>query len=119
MYRGILPTSLLLVCALGISGCVVVVGDTGAETQWASTWSEDLEVESASNSQLAQNVSKALSADPLLKAEDISVSARKGVVSLHGRVSSVDALQQAVSVASEVPDVESVVSRLSVEVSKQ
>jgi len=102
-----------------MSGCVVVVGDSGTETRWASMSSDDVEIESAGNALLAKNVSKALSSDTILRDEDISVSARNGVVSLHGRVSSVEALQHAVNVATDVADVETVVSRLSVEISKQ
>lgn len=113
---GLIP---VVASVMALQGCVVVVGDSGTETRWASTWSEEQEVISAENDKLAKEVSRLLAEDPMLSGKDLSVAARKGVVSLHGRVDSLAMLERAVSIASATPGVSSVISRMSVEVPAQ
>jgi osmotically-inducible protein OsmY len=102
---------------LSLGGCVIVVDGKDGETEakWASTWEEENETASEANKQLARDVSAALAADSQLLGEKIKVSARRGAVALHGKVGSAAAIDRALQVAADIPGVESVVSRLSVE----
>lgn len=117
--KNAIATTAVLASVLALQGCVVVVGDSGSETRWASTWSEEQEVISAENEKLAKEVSRLLAEDTMLAGKDLSVAARKGVVSLHGRVDSLAMLERAVSIASSASGVTSVISRMSVEVPAQ
>jgi len=98
------------------SGCVVVVdGEKGSDGEWDVSWAGGQEVDRRTpGSELARDVSGRLAAEPGLAAQDITVSSRDGVVTLHGRVDSVDALSQAMAVAAQEPGVVRVVSRLTV-----
>jgi osmotically-inducible protein OsmY len=112
-----LVLSLTALSVLSLSGCVIVVdgkdGDT--EAKWASTWEEENEAAAEANKRLAREVSSALASDSMLVGEKIKVSARRGAVALHGKVGSAAAIDRALQVAADVPGVDSVVSRLSVE----
>jgi hypothetical protein len=98
-------------------GCVIVVDGTGeTETGWASSWESEREAELEANQALAREVTRRFAADPLLKGLDIEVAARGGAVALHGRVPDTSALDHALKVAAQTPGVETVMSRLSVEI---
>ena len=109
-------SALLLVAVAGLaSGCVVVVGDRGEGEDWAVHWAGSEEVDPAAPSNvLAREVSGRLSYEPGLAEQDITVSAREGVVTLHGRVDSLKVLEEAMNVAAAAPGVTRVVSRLTV-----
>lgn len=109
--------SAVLVMALAgfASGCVVVVGDRGQDEEWGVHWAGSDEVDRAAPSDgLARDVSGRMAEDPGLAAQDITVSARGGVVTLHGRVDSLQALEEAMTLAAQTPGVTRVVSRLTV-----
>ena len=98
------------------SGCVVVVdGEKGSDREWDVSWAGSEQVGTRSpGSELARDVSGRIAAEPGLAGQDITVSSRDGVVTLHGRVDSVEALGQAMAVAGAQPGVVRVVSRLTV-----
>jgi hypothetical protein len=107
----------VLVAALAgfASGCVVVVGDRGQDEEWGVHWAGSDEVDRSTPSDgLAREVSSRMAADPALAGQDITVSAREGVVTLHGRVDSVEALEDVMTLAAQTPGVTRVVSRLTV-----
>ena len=109
----------VLVAALAgfASGCVVVVGDRGQDEEWGVHWAGSDEVDRATPSDgdgLAREVSSRVAAEPALAGQDITVSAREGVVTLHGRVDSVEALEDVMTLAAQTPGVTRVVSRLTV-----
>ena len=107
----------VLVAALAgfASGCVVVVGDRGQDEEWDVHWAGSDEVDRATPSDgLAREVSSRVAAEPALAGQDITVSAREGVVTLHGRVDSLEALEDAMTLAAQTPGVTRVVSRLTV-----
>ena len=108
------PAALALTAA---SGCVVVVGDgrDGGE-DWEVSWAGGQEVVrvGSQEDELAREVSSRL-AGSTAAGQDISVSSRDGVVTLHGRVDSVAVLEEAMNVASATPGVARVVSRLTVD----
>jgi len=111
-----LCTILAAASLAGLGGCVIVVDGKGdMESEWASTWEAENESATEANKTLAREVSAVLAADSLLSGEEINVSARRGAVALHGKVSSTAAVDRALQLAADVPGVESVVSRLSVQ----
>jgi hypothetical protein len=114
---------LLMAGALGLalasSGCVLVVGDGSArrgEVEWSG--SDDLGASAAVSrvdGELAREVQARIRTDTALSREDITVASAGNVVTLHGRISSLVLLEHVMRVASEVPGVARVVSRLTVE----
>lgn len=116
-WRNLRVTVAALVAAGLASGCVVVVdGERGQDEEWGVSWGgSSQEVDPASpRDELAREVSARLASEPGLSGQDITVSSREGVVTLHGRVESVTTLEEAMNVAAEVPGVSRVVSRLTV-----
>jgi hypothetical protein len=101
------------------SGCVLVVGEHDGfdhDSDWSASWPGDSDGARVAEDQgLARAVSSRLSSDPALAGEDITVSARGSIVTLHGRVPSLDKLQHAMAAAAGEPGVSRVVSRLTVE----
>lgn len=102
------------------AGCVVVVGEhDGArdDGSWSRSWpaSEDRTSLARAHDGLARQAQSRIAADPELAAEDITVSARGDVVTLHGRVPTLAKLERAMSAAADAPGVVRVVSRLTVE----
>ena len=114
--RRLYPAAVLVLAATVASGCVVVVdGQKGSDEEWGVSWAGSQEVDrSAPGSEMARDVSGRIAAEPGLAGEDITVSSRDGVITLHGRVDSVDALVKAMDVAAAQPGVVRVVSRLTV-----
>ncbi|MDH3647364.1 MAG: BON domain-containing protein [Gammaproteobacteria bacterium] len=92
---------------LGASGCILVVNDEHS--------AHGIHIDKDS-SLLARSIAKELDDDDSLRYSDISVSEDDGIVILHGDVDSVDSLQYAIDVAARYAGVETVVSKLSVEV---
>lgn len=104
-----------LVAALAMmSACVIVVDDNEDEVEatWATNYSSTDE-----DVALARRIGEDLESDPGLRTEDLRVDVRRGVVTLRGEVSDVQALQKAIETASAVHGVRKVISRLKVEVS--
>lgn len=101
------------------SGCVLVVGEHDGmdhDGSWSASWPGDGNAARAEEDRgLARAVSSRLGADPTLAGEDITVSARGSIVTLHGRVPSLDKLEHAMAAAAGEPGVTRVVSRLTVE----
>lgn len=108
--------AVLVAAATLASGCVLVVdGDKGSDREWDVSWAGSQEVDRRSpGDELAREVSGRIAAEPGLAGQDITVSSREGVVTLHGRVDSVEALTRAMDVAGAQPGVVRVVSRLTV-----
>lgn len=117
-WRNLRLVAAALAAAGTVSGCVVVVdGEHGEDDEWDVRWAGGQEVQHRSPEQrdeLARDVSTRIASTPALSSEDITVSAREGVVTLHGRVGSVATLEEAMGVAAATPGVVRVVSRLSV-----
>ena len=112
-----LASAALLAGALALGGCVVVVDGTGeVDTEWASSYSESRAEQAEEDKALARTVSDALASDPDLSGQDISVSAYRDTVTLHGRALTPVDVDRALKTAAATPGVARVVSRLSVEV---
>jgi hypothetical protein len=102
------------------TGCVFVVGGNGkthgGEVEWSTSRSSATPMQApVSDSRLAREVEARLKIDTALGGEDITVSSRGDVVTLHGRVSAVTLLEHAMRVAADVPGVSRVISRVTVE----
>ncbi len=113
-FRPFAAAALILAATL-TSGCVVVVGDRpdGSE-DWDVSWGDSSDVQrTVSDDALAKEVSRRLAASAV-GGQDVTVSERDTVVTLHGRVDSVEALDEAMAVAADTPGVTRVVSRLTV-----
>lgn len=95
------------VVVTGASGCVLVVADENVAA--------DIKVE-RDRSRLAREISNELDQDDSLRYSDISVSEDDGIVTLYGDVDSISSLQYAIDVVARYEKVDTVVSRLSVEV---
>lgn len=118
--------AVLIVLALSASagGCVLVVhpeegeGDGAWQSEWESeetSWRRAWSPQSAEPG-LAERVARSYGEDDLLRDSDIRVTAREGVVTLHGRVPSRAHFDRAVEVALGLDGVAAVESRLTVEV---
>lgn len=107
--------------ALASGGCVLIVdGDSGktrrADVEWESNTAQAETVYAGvADGTLAREVESMIRVDDELAREDITVSSIGNVVTLHGRLSEVTLLQRAMRIATEVPGVSRVVSRLTVE----
>lgn len=106
---------------LATGGCVLVVdGDSGkarrADVEWESSHRQVETIQAGvADGTLAREVESRIRADEELAREDITVSSTGDVVTLHGRLSNIALLERAMRMASEVPGVSRVVSRLTVE----
>lgn len=102
-------------------GCVLIVdGDSGkarrADVEWESNPRQVTTVHAGvADGTLAREVEARIRLDDALSREDITISSTGDVVTLHGRLSNVALLERAMRMASEVPGVSRVVSRLTVE----
>ncbi|NGX17283.1 BON domain-containing protein [Wenzhouxiangella sp. XN24] len=102
------------------SGCVLVIGNEATpgrgNVEWSPRTDEAAVVEpSRVDSTLAGEVAARFEADSALAGEDITVASSGDVVTLHGRVSDLLRLENALRIASETPGVARVVSRVTVE----
>jgi osmotically-inducible protein OsmY len=93
-----------------------VSDDEPEGVHWASEYSEARERRDERSQLLLDAVRLSFDADELVRNEPIFIAARGGEVTLSGEASSGYALDRALLLASEVEDVESVVSRVVVEV---
>lgn len=120
-----IPALVLCAAALAAGGCVLVVDGEGvhrgqSDVEWARVSEPDpASSNAAADGGLAREVRSRFSADTALAAEDITVSSSDDVVTLHGRLSDAALLEHALRVASEVPGVTRVVSRLTIEMEGQ
>ena len=113
----------LAVAALVVTsaGCVLVVGGDrkvggGSDVEWSGARESTVAARGTVNDdRLAREVRARIRLDSALEDEDITVSSRGEVVTLHGRVSDVARLEHAMRVAADVPGVTRVVSRLTIE----
>lgn len=104
--------------AAGSTGCVLVVGDGTpgrGDVEWSSDWGHSRAEPEIVDRGLAQEVGARIRADSALAGEDITVSSNGDVVTLHGRVSNIALLENALRIATEAPGVTRVVSRVTVE----
>ena len=103
------------------TGCVLVVGNEGrparGDVEWSTGWDRETTVAPTSvDDGLARDVEARLGMDSSLADQDLTVSSSGDVVTLHGRVSDLALLENAVGTAADVPGVARVVSRVTVEV---
>lgn len=103
------------------TGCVLVVGNEGrparGDVEWSTGWDREATAAPASvDGGLARDVEARLRMDSALAGQDLTVSSSGDVVTLHGRMSDLALLENAVRTAAEVPGVARVVSRVTVEV---
>jgi hypothetical protein len=114
--------TLALVATLSIgTGCVLVVGNEGrparGDVEWSTGWDRETTVAPTSvDDGLARDVEARLQMDSSLAEQDLTVSSHGDVVTLHGRVSDLALLDNAVRTAADVPGVARVVSRVTVDV---
>jgi osmotically-inducible protein OsmY len=100
------------VLVMFLSGCATAVSTgygQGGQTADGRSYSEaygDNQISAAVNTLLVQ--------DPEIKASDIRVSTRDGVVTLNGQVASSSQARRAASLAASVPGVSRVVNRLGI-----
>lgn len=116
-WRIIFRTPVAILAAAVLSGCVVVVdGERGEDRDWDVRWGGDGTTvdRAATSDELAKDVASRIAGTPGLSGQDITASSRGNVVTLHGRVDSVGALEEAMAVAAATPGVDGVVSRLTV-----
>ena len=103
------------------TGCVLVVGNEGrparGDVEWSAGWDRETTVAPTSvDHSLARDVEARLGMDSSLAGQDLTVSSSGDVVTLHGRVSDLALLDNAVRTAADVPGVARVVSRVTVDV---
>jgi len=114
-------TVLAALTALAMSsGCVLVIGNEATPGRGNVEWSHQADkatgVETSQvDTTLAGEVAARFEADSALAGEDITVASSGDVVTLHGRVSDLLRLENAMRIASETPGVARVVSRVTVE----
>jgi len=121
------PITALALCAAAMTtgGCVLVVDGEGvhrakSDVEWAQvSESEPASASVAADGALAREVRSRFAEDTALMEEDITVSSSDDIVTLHGRLSDAALLEHALRVASEVPGVTRVVSRLTIEMEGQ
>jgi len=101
---------LILTAALSVLPFVV-----GCQTMGSTTTVDVPTVESPQDQALSKSVHNRLLADKKLDLTGISVASKSGTVYLSGVVKSLDARQQAIKIAWEVPGVQSVVNSLEVQ----
>lgn len=105
-------SALAFAMAVGLAGCVVVIGDEGIEAGTEAHWDGG----SRADAELAVRVRDVLKADPLLARSEFKVRAEHGVVTLRGEVEGTERFDRAVQLAKGVEGVDKVISRLRVEV---
>ena len=108
--------------ALALGGCVFVV-NPDSDDEWDAHWASDFDYDDDvryrnSNTTLVQRVNEEFEFDEVLQNEQIRVTARDDVVTLHGQVNSVETFDRAIQVAIGTEGVGSVVSRMTVRVRK-
>lgn len=117
----LVPVLTLCAAAAAAGGCVVVLDGEGVhraktDVEWArASESGPPSSSAAADGALAREVRSRFSADTALAEEDITVSSSGDVVTLHGRLGDAALLEHALGVAAEVPGVNRVVSRLTIE----
>ncbi|MDH3589527.1 MAG: BON domain-containing protein [Gammaproteobacteria bacterium] len=102
--------ALLIIGALvvfGVNGCVLVVADENVAQEVR---------EDKHRSRLARDIARDIDGDESLMDSDISVREHDGVVTLRGEVDRLSSLQHAIDIVARHPDVETVISHLTVEV---
>ncbi|MBT8140944.1 MAG: BON domain-containing protein [Gammaproteobacteria bacterium] len=115
---------LLLTIPMLLSACVVVIGDDDGELSYGheqDIYSSHHDNESEthlSNYALPERVQNKFSDDAVLFDRNISVTAKNGIVYLHGEVFSQSDLDRAVTLALEEEDVVAVSSRLILTIAK-
>ena len=103
---------LLVVLVMALGGCATAVSTgygQGGQTADGRSYSE-----AYGDNQISAAVNTALVQDSLVKASDIRVSTRDGVVTLDGRVANASQASRAARLAASVPGVSRVVNRLGV-----
>ena len=103
---------LLMVLVIALAGCATAVSTgygQGGQTADGRSYSE-----AYGDNQISAAVNTALVQDSLVKASDIRVSTRDGVVTLDGRVASIEQARRAASLAAVVPGVSRVINRLAI-----
>lgn len=121
----LVPALALCAAAVTAGGCVLVVDGDGmhradSDVEWARVSEPGSgSYSTAADGTLAREVRNRFTADTALAGEDITVSSNEDVVTLHGRLSDAALLEHALRVASEVPGVTRVVSRLTIEMEGQ
>ncbi|MGD9388614.1 MAG: BON domain-containing protein [Gammaproteobacteria bacterium] len=120
----LVPALALCAATLAASGCVVVVDGEGvhrgkSDVEWANVSEPAAETSTVADGSLAREVRSRFMADTSLAEQDITVSSSGDIVTLHGRLDDPVLLEHALRVASEVPGVTRVVSRLTVEMEGQ
>ena len=117
----LIPALALCVATLAAGGCVVVVDGEGvhraksSDVEWADPSEPAAETSAVADGSLAREVRSRFMADTSLAEQDITVSSSADIVTLHGRLDDPVLLEHALRVASEVPGVTRVVSRLTIE----
>lgn len=106
----------LAAVSLFATGCVIVVKEGEWDAEWAGEYEHQAAVRGAANAELSGRVSERLAEDSDVRLEDIWVSAEDAVVTLHGRVGDLTALQRALEIAGSVDGVRRVVSRVTVDI---
>ena len=97
-----------------LTGCsAMLIGEGSAESPPIGSDSRET-AQMAADDALADAVTGAISADSMLRATNLAVSARSGVVTLGGTVGSFDARDQAVQVATAVSGVSRVNNQIRV-----
>lgn len=117
--RRVAVVATLTMLAMG-SGCVLVIGDDGTPRRGNVEWSGGADhsppvATRGAGSALAGDVAARFESDSALAGEDLTVSSSGDVVTLHGRVSELLLLENAMRIAAETPGVVRVVSRVTVE----
>lgn len=104
----------LLIPALVLSACIVVIGDEDADIHYDDDRAVKQHEHSSKNDsyELSNRIEDAILADPQLLNADISVSSEGHNIFLHGELFSTDDLDRAVDIALLDPEVESVSSRI-------
>lgn len=110
--KAVLPA--LWVALTMLTGCsAMLIGEGNADSPPIGSDSRG-PTQVAADDALADAVSSAIAASELLQPENVAVSARSGTVTLGGTISSFDARDKAVQVASAVPGVTRVNNQLRV-----
>ena len=108
---GFLAMSAVLVVLTGCSA--MLIGEGSAESPPLGSDSRE-SAQIAADGALADAVTRAIAADSTPRATNLAVSARSGIVTLGGSVSSFEARDQAVQVAAGVPGVSRVNNQIQV-----
>ncbi|HET6725665.1 MAG TPA: BON domain-containing protein [Gammaproteobacteria bacterium] len=106
-------------CLLLLGGCVVAFGEgPHPKTYTTGQWMQQENQTDAEHRALASRVLAALHDDPLLSDADVSAQVSGHVVTLTGTLYDVPTLQHAIAVVQKVPGVQTVVSRIELDLVK-